>query len=166
MVGYQVNAWQPAEFMNLAITPCGKPMPTLAATATASSFQPGYEPSNAVDGDPSTMWHTAFSPVKAALPQSITLDLGGVYQLYRLKYLPRQDGQGNGTITRYNIYASTDGVSFGAPIESGSWQDSSASKTAPLHGVHARYVRLKGVEGVGGFCSAAEIAVSGNKAKP
>jgi len=59
---------------------------------------------------------------------------------------------------------SMDGVSFGAPIASGSWDKSSTIKKVLLRGAKARYVRLEGVQGVGGFCSASEVSVAGTRA--
>ncbi len=169
MVGYQVSGWHPAEFANLAVTPsigvyAGSV--ALAASATASSFQPGYEPFKAVDGDPSTFWHTEYSPQQAPLPQWITLDLGAARTVAKIQYLPRQDGNDNGTITRYNVYASLDGKDFGTPVASGSWADDSSQKSAWLPLVRGRYVRLEAVEARGGYCSAAGVTAFGPPAAP
>ncbi|MGN7357438.1 endo-alpha-N-acetylgalactosaminidase family protein [Paenibacillus sp. SAF-054] len=130
-------------------------IPASQMSATASSFEPGDEPANALDGDPATMWHTKWSP--AHLPESITLDLGGSYLVNQLKYTPRS-GAGNGTITGYNLYASTDGVEF-TKIASGSWLRDDKVKSVRFTAVNATHLKLEAVEGVGNFASAAEIQV-------
>ncbi|MDR3708202.1 MAG: discoidin domain-containing protein [Capsulimonadaceae bacterium] len=133
----------------------------LPTTATASSFQPGWEASKTVDGTAATFWHTQWSPVRAALPQSITLDLGSVRTLTKLTYVPRQDGHGSGTITKYAVSVSSDGVQFGASIASSYWTGDASVKTAVLPFPTARYVRLEAFEGIDGAASAAEITVFG-----
>ncbi|MED5017650.1 endo-alpha-N-acetylgalactosaminidase family protein [Paenibacillus chibensis] len=130
-------------------------IPQSQMSATASSFQPGDEPANALDGDPATMWHTKWSP--AHLPESITLDLGGKFKINQLKYLPRS-GAGNGTITGYNLYISTDGVEF-TKIASGKWVRDESVKSARFTAVEATHLKLEAIEGVGNFASAAELQV-------
>lgn len=163
MVGFQVSSWQPAEFSHLKVTPLPGGRMAYNAVATASTFQPGYEPSQATDNDPNTLWHTSFALAEAPLPQWITLDLGTVRPVTRLRYLPRQDGNSNGIITKYNIYASLNGKTFGAPIASGTWAGEAFLKSVDLTPVQARYIRLEAVEAKGGFCSAAEVTAYGPK---
>ena len=74
-------------------------VPHAQMTATATSYQSGNSPSAAIDDNCNTFWHTEYSPVRASLPQSITLDLGGSYGVDALTYVPRQDGNANGDIT-------------------------------------------------------------------
>ena len=101
LVGYQVSQWQNARFQNLRVTAVPTDViPRRQMTATATSSQPGYVPVLAIDGDPSTFWHTQFAPDKAALPQSITLNLGKVRTVSALGYLPRQASCGRGSRTR------------------------------------------------------------------
>ncbi len=163
MVGFQVSGWQPAEFANLKVTPLSGGPVAYATVATASSFQPGYEPSQAADGNPDTIWHGPFAAEQAPLPQWITLDLGTARAVTRLRYLPRQDGNKNGTITKYNIYTSLDGKTFGTPVASGTWSGESNLKSVDLTPVQTRYIRLEAVEANGGFCSAAEVTAYGPK---
>ncbi|HLI38366.1 MAG TPA: discoidin domain-containing protein, partial [Streptosporangiaceae bacterium] len=135
-------------------------IPQSLMTATATSYQPGYPPSNAIDGNPATLWHTEWSPVRAYPPQSITLDLGGVYNVRGLLYLPRQDGNPNGIITSYEVYVSADGTNF-TQVSSGTWALSEAQKQASFSAGGVRYVRLVGVQAGNGYVSAAEINVIG-----
>jgi hypothetical protein len=138
-------------------------IPQSLMTATATSYQPGYPPSNAIDGNPGTLWHTEWSPVRAYPPQSITLNLGGSYNVSGLLYLPRQDGNPNGVITSYQVQVSADGTNF-TTVGSGTWALNGAQKQASFSAAGVRYLRLVGVQGGGGYVSAAEVNVIGTTA--
>jgi O-glycosyl hydrolase len=129
-------------------------------TATASSAQSGYPASNAIDGNPSTLWHTAWSPVRVYPPQSITLDLGGSYDVQGLQYLTRQDGNPNGVVTAYKIFVSADGNTF-TQATSGAWSADETQKQADFTASAIRYVRLEADQGGGGYVCAAEVNVLG-----
>ena len=77
---------------------------------------------NAIDGNPSTMWHTQFCPSTAPMPHEIQIDLGASYDLTGFEYLPRQDGSASGWIKQYEFYVSTDGVNWGAPVAAGTFR--------------------------------------------
>jgi putative alpha-1,2-mannosidase len=134
-------------------------IPQSQMTATATSHQPGYEPANAIDGNCATFWHTEYSPVHAYPPQSITLNLGGSYDVSGLTYIPRQDGNKNGNITGYNVYVSTDGQTF-TEVASGTWSSAPSAKSAAWTPVPARYLRLEATSGYNGFVNADEINVA------
>jgi hypothetical protein len=160
LVGYEVSKWQNAEFQNLAVTllPVKGHHFVQPVAATATNSNVGYGPEDAVDGDTDTLWHTQWEPVKADLPQSITVDLGKVVSVDALRYTPRQDGIGNGIITSYRIETSEDGKAF-TLAATGQWPDVQEVKYAYFSARRARYIRLTALAGVGGFASAAEIAV-------
>ena len=138
-------------------------IPQSLMTATATSYQSGYPPSNALDGNPSSLWHTQWSPVRAYPPQSITFNLGGSYNVSGLLYLPRQDGNPNGIITSYQVQVSADGTNF-TTVGNGTWAQDETQKQANFSAAGVRYVRLVGVQGGGGYISAAEINVIGTNA--
>ncbi|TCP29619.1 glycosyl hydrolase family 31 [Scopulibacillus darangshiensis] len=132
-------------------------IPQSQMTASATSEQTGSDPaSHAIDGDPNTMWHTDWSG-SDHLPQSITVDLGGTYNINEIKYLPRQSGT-NGIITKYKLYVSTDGKNF-REVSSGTWDNDKKEKGATFNAIDASYIKLEAIEGVNGFASAAEINV-------
>lgn len=137
-------------------------IPHSQMTASATSQQIGYEAGKAIDNNNSTMWHTAWnsdwSPA-VPLPQSITLGLGGTYNVCRLRYLPRQDASSNGRITGYNIYLGTDGVSFTKIVNDGTWANDGAEKVSNFTATGARYLKLEATAAYGGFASAAEVNV-------
>ena len=80
-----------------------------------------------------------------------------------LRYLPRQGNQLNGTITQYEIWASTDGDQF-VKIASGDWAADHEWKTASFTPYYIQYIKLVAVnacdEGGAKFASAAEIRVT------
>jgi F5/8 type C domain len=116
---------------------------------------------NAIDGNPSTYWHTAWASASPPPPHQITINLGASYTVSNLTYLPRQDTYLNGTIGQFEIYLSQDNVSFGSPVATGTWPYTRAAKTAQWSGQTAKYVRLREItEGGGGpWASAAEISI-------
>lgn len=63
---------------------------------------------NLLDGDTTTIWHTAWFTTTAPLPHTLIVDLGAVYPLVdSVTYLPRQDSSLNGTIADYTLSLST-----------------------------------------------------------
>lgn len=127
-------------------------------TVTASSVHsPPNIPCKAVDGRRTTYWHSA-PAVTGPLPASVTLDLGGTHEVGGLAYLPRQDGNPNGTITAYQVEVSTDGQTY-TRVAGGTWADNPAQKYATWSPAAARYVRLTATAGHFNVASAAELHV-------
>ncbi|MDZ5252256.1 discoidin domain-containing protein [Clostridium sp. LIBA-8841] len=128
--------------------------------ATASSEHPNIGTEGlaefAIDGDESTIWHTKWSPVDK-LPQHITLDLGGSYDINKFTYMPRQNGL-NGSISEYELQVSTDGENF-TKVAEGNWTADNSTKVLNFDAVNATHVRLVAKAGHGGFASAAELNV-------
>ncbi|NOU88333.1 hypothetical protein GC102_21595, partial [Paenibacillus sp. LMG 31460] len=140
------------------------PQSKMTATATSQEMNPGTDnsASMAIDGNPQTIWHTKWNG-SDVLPQSITLNLGGTYNIDSISYLPRQSGGSNGIITGYNVYVSTNGVDF-AKVANGTWANDSKEKIVNFASTAASYVKLEATAGNGGWASAAEINVSEAKA--
>jgi len=53
--------------------------------------------SNAIDGNPATIWHTQWQSANPLPPHWLQIDLGASYTVGGMKYLPRQDASANGT---------------------------------------------------------------------
>ena len=121
----------------------------------------------AIDGDPSTMWHTAWSEVEpdAPYPHWITIDLGASYDVGEFSYLPRQVGT-NGRMKDYQLYVSTDGQTWGTPVSTGSLLEGTAETKLTFTPKTGRYVKLLGLNAWNGavFGGAAELNVFGTKA--
>ena len=118
---------------------------------------------NALDGNPATLWHTAWSQQLAPLPHTLVLDLGGSYQVDGLRYLPRQDGGINGTIAGYQFYVSPDGTTWGTAVAAGTLAATTSEKTVRFTAKTGRYVRLVALSELNGgtWTSAAELNVLG-----
>ena len=102
---------------------------------------------NAIDGNTSTFWHTAWNS-DLALPHFITVDMGRSHRIAGFTYLPRQDDNPNGTVENYRFETSADGSKlddqhrFGhvrqhseQPVASGSQLCSRQRPVFPLHGI-------------------------------
>ena len=134
-------------------------IPQRFMSATATSQNAGYEASNVIDGNPSTIWHIRYDPEPDMLPQSIELKLNRSFNVNKFRLLPRQDNNSNGRITAYNLYISSDGVDY-QKVASGTWSDDASEKTVDITPfVSALYVKLETTAGGGNFASAAEINI-------
>ncbi|MFC6704906.1 family 20 glycosylhydrolase [Flexivirga alba] len=132
-------------------------------TASADSEETSAESApvkNAIDDNPYTIWHTAYTGGDAPLPHRITLDLHGSRDVAGLQYLPRQDGGVNGRIADYRIETSVDGTHWGA-IATGTFDDDQTQKTVTFAPTKARYVRLTALSSTNGkpFSSAGEVTL-------
>jgi hypothetical protein len=98
---------------------------------------------------------------KPGYPHEISIDLGAEYELVGMRYLARQDGNPNGLIADYEFYASLDSNAWGAAVSSGTFPDGTSEKKLTFAAKRARYVRLRGLSGVGGrvYASVAELNV-------
>jgi len=121
---------------------------------------------NAIDGNPATMWHTQFCPSSPSTPHEIQINLGATYSLTAFQYLPRQDGSQNGWIKDYEFYVSSDGVNWGTPVASGTFSYGGGVPPAMqvnFTQVTGQYIRLRALSEINGhpWTSAAEINVLG-----
>ena len=116
---------------------------------------------NAIDGDPSTFWHTEWYYADPVHPHEIVIDLGYERQVCGFSYLPRQDGCYNGGIAAYELYVSTDDHNWGNPVATGVFPSTRDKQEVSFNARLARYVRLVALSEVAGhaWTSAAEIEV-------
>ena len=131
-------------------------------TITADSFQPGNEPTNAIDSSTTSIFHTQWTPVNAPLPHNLTIDMKTVSNINAISYLPRQDGNSNGNIGQHQIQLSTDGTKWGPPVVTGTYLDDSSLKKSSFVTQPARYVRIVALTEAGNrgpWMSAADINV-------
>lgn len=169
-VGFASGGWNRVEFDNLNVTPTGLAphfVPHSAMTVSATSahdsndFGYTYGAARATDDRPESYWRSDYDPY-SPLPQSITLDLHGTYQLHALTYRPPLNGTSSGTILGYRVALSTDGQRF-RQVAAGTWAPTIATKVATWpQPQSARYVRLTAISATGcpATASAAEINVS------
>lgn len=145
--------------------PIGPALPRTGWTASADSAESAtYAPGNVLDGNGTTFWHTPWTTSLPPLPHSITIDMHATHLVSGLSYLPRQDGNLNGTIGQYAIYVSSDGVHWGSAVATGTWADNNTQKEAVFPAVSAGFVRLTALTEAGNrgpWTSAAEINIHG-----
>ena len=162
--------WSSAAEVNLLGAPTSTPpsyvvAPRTGWTATSSDEELVGEngsASNAIDGDPATIWHSKWSGTSTPLPHSITIDMKKSLAINGLHYLPRQTNGSNGTIGKYQVSLSSDGATWSAPVAAGVWADDATEKTAAFALTSARYVRLTALSEAGNrgpWSSAAEINI-------
>lgn len=68
----------------------------------------GGDPALAVDGRGETFWLTA----AVELPLEVATDMGRMHTLTGFSYLPRQDGEASGLVSRYALATSIDGITW------------------------------------------------------
>lgn len=112
---------------------------------------------NAIDGDPNTMWHTAWTS-DLEMPHEIVIKADQSYRLTGLSYLARQSGD-NGKIANYEIYVSSDGISWGDAVKTGTFENSTDEQVVEFPETEGEYVKLVALTSHNGnpFASAAEI---------
>lgn len=123
------NPWTSAAEINL-LDASGVNLSRAGWVVTADSFESSTSntAAKAVDGVTTTMWHTKYTGGTTPLPHTFTIDMGTAQAVRGLKYLPRQDGNPNGTIKAYSIDVSTNGTTW-TPVASGTFAAGSAEKT-------------------------------------
>jgi alpha-L-fucosidase len=138
--------------------------------AYASAFRDPEPPYFAIDGladnKLQTCWSTWPGTGELAMPVSITLDLGGVYDgVTTLEYLPKQWFRENGTdgdVTSFEVSASADGVTF-TRVASGTW---ATGPTPKWVSVTAGFIRFTAKAGSGGYTNVSGLRVGGRTEKP
>ena len=86
--------------------------------ARASSENTGNQKfaSNAIDGDPDTLWHTRFGGNAALPPHELVIDLGAERTIRGFVYLGRQDAGWNGAVKDVEFCVSATADQFGPPV--------------------------------------------------
>jgi alpha-L-fucosidase len=118
---------------------------------------------NAIDGKSATFWHTRWNE-DLTLPHTITVDMGAAHRIAGFTYLPRQDGNANGTVEKYRFETSADGTGWTTNIVSGTFaniQNNPSLQQVTFAPVNARFFRFTALREIygNGWTSAAEISV-------
>jgi beta-galactosidase len=122
-------------------TPASDGYPCKVVGADSQQTGEGFA-KHAIDGDPSTFWHTSWGEEEPPPPHHIILDLGKPRSLHFLRYLPRQNSD-HGWIKDYAIFLSKDGKNWGKPSRWGRFAKDSSWKTVSFpKGTRARYLKL------------------------
>ena len=147
------------------------PITPVSATATSGTAANAIDNHNDWSGGPvfQLLWQSTGS-----LPQSVTMDLGKVYDnITYLFYLPRREsGNITGNITGYQIHYSTNNSTWtqitsgtmigGGTSAFGTWPATSSVKKMQFNPISARYVRLTATAANGAtYAVINELAVGG-----
>ena len=129
-----------------------------------SATAEGQPASLAIDNDPDTFWHTHTGAGRQPPPQSLVIDLGKEQELTGFLYLPRQDDNTTGNVTKYIVAVSPDGQT---------WNDAAQGEFANIVAnpvqqkvrfakpAQARYLKFTAAGGIDNCANAAEIGVMG-----
>ncbi|MBO7466756.1 MAG: discoidin domain-containing protein [Bacteroidaceae bacterium] len=127
-----------------------------------SSQQGGNEIAvNLIDENPSTIWHSQYSPQKPTCPHEIVIDMGAYYRVSHFVYQGRED-MGNGRVAKYEFYVSQSPSVWGAPAAVGTLQNSSEVQEIELstrpEGRYFRFIVVSTHDNQG-YASAAELGI-------
>lgn len=142
------------------IAPTGWKVVTVDSQETAAGNNAA---AYAIDDNSTTFWHSRWGS-DLALPHSITIDMGTSHRIGGFTYLPRQDGNLNGTAENYRFETSADGTNWTTNIESGTFANIRNNpglqivNFAPTDARYFRFTALREING-SGWTSAAEISV-------
>ncbi len=143
---------------------------TLLYVDSEETAQENGRGTQAIDGNPSTKWHTRYTGGATPYPHELRFDLGGVYALCGLGYLPRQDGGQNGIIRGYQLALSDDGESWVTVSQGdlGTFGPLNSERIVEFTPMIARYVRFRGLSEINGgpWAAAAEIRIRGGSTLP
>ena len=110
-------------------------------TASASSSHSDYPADNAVDGNPSTFWHSDWESGDT-LPAHLDIDCQTEVMLRGFDYTPRQD-MDRGRIANYSVEISADGKTWQPCIKTASFSNTTDKQSVIFdQPVKARYLRL------------------------
>ena len=122
----------------------------------------GNEGSKAIDNNTSTFWHTEYAGSEPACPHTLVVDMRKIYEVTAFTYTARTDGTANGMVKQYEVYLSEDGKTWGDPVVSGEFKNSTAQQvatlSAPTRGRYLKFVAKSEINGRA-WSSAAEIGI-------
>jgi alpha-L-fucosidase len=135
----------------------------VAAVDSQETNQINGAATNAIDGNPTTIWQTSLIN-NETVPHYLTVDMGTAHRIAGLAYLPRQDGSLNGVVEQYRFETSQDGRAWTTNIDAGRFgniRNNPALQEATFAPVNARFFRFTALQEVttNGWASAAEISV-------
>ncbi|WP_207793267.1 alpha-L-fucosidase [Nocardioides acrostichi] len=114
-------------------------------------------------------WSTTNGTGALALPQSLVIDLGGVWSnVSTLEYLPKQwnrTGGSDGDITAATISVSTDGTTW-TQVASPSWAADNKPKLAEWSNRNVGFVKMTVTAASGNYANVNDLRIGGRSVKP
>ena len=116
----------------------------------------------AFDNNEVTFWHSNYSPYQA-LPATVEIDMKEVHTINQFDYLPRQDGNTNGQITKYELHIKENAADEYQKVSEGELAANASLKKITFDAANARYIKFVALEGTGNggksFACASEFTV-------
>lgn len=127
---------------------------------SVSSENNGEEARNAIDGDPTTIWHSRWNEPVAKHPHEIVVDMASMLEIDKFIYQPRNSE--NGRIKDYELSFSKDGKNWENTSKGKFGNSSSAQIVILKEPITARYFKLVALSEIHGrdWASAAELNVN------
>ncbi|WP_185154178.1 discoidin domain-containing protein [Fulvivirga sp. M361] len=119
---------------------------TLEYVSSEEAFD-GSMAENVYDNDPLTFWHSDWKDHWPSHPHQFQIDLGANYTIEKLRLLPRQDGNSNGMVKRYDLYISKQPENWGNPVSSNNFTLSRSEKEVTISPKEGRYIRFDALSG-------------------
>jgi hypothetical protein len=118
---------------------------------------------NAIDGDPTTLWHTRFSGAIAPPPHELVIDLGAERTIRGFVYLARQDAGWNGAIKDIEFCIGSSPNEFSEPTIKATLAKKKRPQTVQCPATKGRYIllRAKSAYSEQAFATVAELGVIG-----
>lgn len=110
--------------------------------ADGNNYSDSNLPAKGVDGDVSTFWENPYSGPNGGLPSSYTVTLKNEYIVNQIDYINKA---GSGYLKKYEVQVSTDGTTY-TKVAEGTLLADNTVKEIKFPAVHAKYVRLVGLE--------------------
>lgn len=124
----------------------------------SGSWGPATPATSAIDGNPSTFWHTEWFAAQPTFPHEIQIDLGVPFRIAGFRHLPRQDGNLAGRIAGFEFYVSTDGLDWGTAVATGTLSNVATESTVFSTIKTGRYVRFRALGNYDAYGFAASLA--------
>jgi arylsulfatase A-like enzyme len=119
---------------------------------------------NAIDGDPSTLWHTQFTGTVVPPPHELVVYLGAERTIRGFVYLGRQDEGWNGAVKEIEFSVGPSADTFGDPVAKATLMKSKEAQTMTCPPTKGRFVLLRALSSYSEkkFASVAELGVIGD----
>ena len=108
----------------------------------------GYAAKLAIDGDPTSFWHTQFEPTEPPFPHELVVDMREPSILTSMEYMARQDSS-HPRIKDFELYVSTSRRGeWGEPVLKGTLKDTDALQSLAIaEAKEARFFKFVGLSG-------------------
>lgn len=129
-----------------------------------SSYETGKMATLAFDSIASTFWSSKTIAPAATYPHELAIDMNDTCCIEGAVFLPRQDGNTDGTIANYEFYTSLDATNWQL-VNSGKWANNPGEKKITFEKSVCRYFKIKALSEVSSkmMATLAEIMILGAK---